>query len=111
MVGVTAGACTVSIGLLRGTPLAAAILLQPMLVSAFFPAGFAELARVTPQSSRNVAVSLVIPAASLFGSGVVPAVMGRLAEIELFWLGFVLLGGLMLASMTLLPLLPAAKPH
>ncbi|MEX2444801.1 MAG: MFS transporter [Alkalispirochaeta sp.] len=107
-VGLAAGACTVSIGLLRGMPLAAAVLLQPMLVSAFFPAGFAELARVTPESSRNVAVSLVIPAASLFGSGVVPAVMGRLAENDLFWLGFVILGGMMLASMALLPLLPAA---
>lgn len=113
-VSITAGLATIGIGLLTGFPLVVVVVLQPMLVAAFFPAGFAELARVTPPESRNVAVSLLTPVASLFGTGVAPALMGRLADIGYFWLGFVLLGGVMLLSMVFLPLLPgrpvAGKP-
>ncbi len=110
VVAIGAGFATAGIGVARGPLLLAFVLFQPMVISAFFPAGLIELSRVAPAHSRNLAVALVIPVANLFGSGVFPAVLGYLAERGLFASGFVLAGLLMPAATLLLPLLPA-KQH
>ncbi len=104
-IAIAAGSVTVGIGLARGPLLLGAVLLQPMLIAAFFPAALIELARVAPAQSRNLAVALVIPVANLFGSGAVPAVLGYLAERGQFAAGFVLVGALMPPATVLLPLL------
>ena len=105
-VAVAAGTATIAIGVARGPLLLAAVVLQPMLISAFFPAGFIELSRVAPSQSRNLAVALVIPLGNLFGSGLVPAALGMLAERGWFAAGFVAVGVTMPAAVLLLPLLP-----
>ena len=109
VVCVAAGLATVLIGVAGGAALVAAVVLQPMLVSAFFPAGFIALAGVSSPQTRNLVVSMVIPLAYLFGGGVVPAGIGFLSQRGHFGAGFVVIGALMIAAVGLLRVLPERK--
>ena len=104
-IGGVVGALTVAVGLCRSELLVAAVLLQPVLISSFFPASIAALARIVPRETYNVAVSISVPFAFLFGSGIVPTAMGVLGDRANFALGFVVLGGSLLASLVLFPFL------
>jgi NNP family nitrate/nitrite transporter-like MFS transporter len=104
-VAATAGAVTAALGFTDGGFLVAAVYLQPMLISAFFPAGLSALAGLGTAERRNVSVSVMIPLAYLFGAGLIPAVMGRLAEADAFGVGFIAVGVLMAAGVLLMPAL------
>ncbi len=101
-IGLTVGVLTVLLGLTHGTGLVLVVILQPMLIAGFFPAAFAALACIGPARTRNVAVSLMIPAGNLIGGGVVPAAMGRLAEHGAFAIGFIVIGAMLTAGILLL---------
>jgi MFS family permease len=102
-----AGLSTLIIGVAHGGVLAVAVFLQPMLVSAFFPAGLVMLSNVAAPDTRNLVISLVIPIAYLFGAGATPVGIGALSEIGMFGAGFVILGALMMMSVVFLRLLPS----
>jgi len=102
---VIVGLATVGLGLLHGKLLVAAVVLQPMFVSSFFPAAFSILVRIVRRDVYNVAVSSMVPFVFLFGGGIVPTGMGALGDHASFSVGFVLLGGCFLASLGLLPFL------
>jgi MFS transporter, NNP family, nitrate/nitrite transporter len=99
------GVLTVLLGLVPDAWIVLTVFLQAMLAVCFFPAGFAAISRLSPERMRNVAVSLVIPTGILIGAGLVPTVLGLLGEEQRFYLGFVLIGVLICASISLLPLL------
>ncbi len=101
-IGLTVGMLTVLLGLTHGIGLVLVVILQPMLIAGFFPAAFAALACIGPARTRNVAVSLMIPAGNLIGGGVVPAAMGRLAEHGAFAIGFIVIGAMLTAGILLL---------
>ncbi len=103
------GFLTALLGLLRGLPLILVLFIQPLFNNAFFPTAFALMARVMPPNLRNLAVSLVVPMAYLIGGGVVPVLMGYLGEHGRFWVGFVILGSMIVLSLVLLPGLKSAK--
>ncbi len=95
--GVT-GLFTVLLGLAQGPYVPVTVIAQPLLSVCYFPAGFTVLSQIFDSSQRNVAVSLVIPLALLFGTGLVPTLMGWFGDQQRFELGFVLLGALLLAG-------------
>ena len=72
----------------------AAIFLQPMAAVCFFPAGFAVLSTIGAAGSRNIAISLAIPASFLIGGGAVPTMIGYLGDVASFALGIGFVGGL-----------------
>lgn len=100
-----AGACTILTGLASGWLLMTALFVQPLLTGAFFPIAFALLPSITPPELRNVAVAMVVPVGYIAGGGVVPSILGMLGERGAFWVGFVVLGALLLAGLALIPLL------
>jgi NNP family nitrate/nitrite transporter-like MFS transporter len=100
-VALGAGAVTAALGFTDGWLLVTAVYLQPMLISAFFPAGLSALAGLGTAERRNLSVSVMIPLAYLFGAGMIPAIIGRLAEADAFGLGFVGVGLLMAAGTVL----------
>ncbi len=102
------GIATLLIGLAHGPVLIAALFLQPMLVSSFFPAGFSALAQQGPPQSRSLAVSLIIPLAYLLGGGLLPSLIGLLADHGRAPQGIAAAGLLTAAAPLLLPLLPPA---
>ena len=74
------------------------VFLQPAMAVCFFPPGFAALASIGPPNARNIAVSLTVPAAFIFGAGAIPLGIGMMADGGFFDLGFVLTGGLILTG-------------
>jgi NNP family nitrate/nitrite transporter-like MFS transporter len=86
------GISTVALGLAPGRWVLAVVFVQPLLAVCFFPAGFSALSRIGPPASRNIAVSLAVPAAFMFGAGVVPGVIGLCGDVASFSLGIVLVG-------------------
>lgn len=99
------GIMTMLIGILGGIPLRVAVLLQPIIVGALFPAVLTALSELGPPESRNISISLVIPAANLAGAGLFPAAVGLLADRQLFHLSFIIIGALLLTACTLTPFL------
>jgi NNP family nitrate/nitrite transporter-like MFS transporter len=93
---------TVLLGMLHGARILPALFLQPVLSSCFFPAGFAALSKIGPAQIRNVAVSLVMPMAYLIAAGIIPAGIGILGDHGYFWLGFMLVGFLLMGTPILL---------
>ncbi|HMA67044.1 MAG TPA: MFS transporter, partial [Desulfosalsimonadaceae bacterium] len=77
--------------------------LQAMLATVYFPAGFAALSSLFSAEIRNVAISLTIPFAFVFGGGIVPSIIGLLGDYGSFSTGFAATGCLILAG-SLLPL-------
>ena len=99
------GVLTTAIGLTHGTALLVVVFLQPVVISAFFPAAISSFAYLGPPEIRNVGVSLIIPVANLSSGGVFPSIMGILGNANRTALGFLIFGLLMLCSLVLLPLL------
>ncbi|MBL0715314.1 MAG: MFS transporter [Desulfosarcina sp.] len=91
-----AGIATMLIGLLKGAWLIAAIIIQPAVLNAFFPAAFAALSRIAPPYLRSVTSALGPPLSFLIGGGVLPMVIGAMGQTYTFGAGIVLAGGFML---------------
>lgn len=102
-IALTAGGATAALGFTGGGVLITMVYLQPMLVSGFFPAGLTALAGVGRPEQRNLTVSLIIPGAYLLGAGGFPTILGRLAEVGQFDLGYLGLGSIMVLTTLLLP--------
>jgi len=94
VVFLTAGIATAMLGVIPVPWIIPIIFLQPILSTAFFPAGFAALAKVGSPHMKNVAVSLTVPLGFLIGGGAGTACLGVAGEAKLFFLGFILFGGL-----------------
>lgn len=89
-----AGLATVGMGVLHNGYFLVLLFFQPMVAVCFFPAGFAALSRIGTTKNRNIAVSLVIPGAYIFGGGIVPVIIGVLGDVSSFAVGIAALGGL-----------------
>ena len=96
------GGLTILLGFSRNVGLQFVVFLQPLIITCFFPAAFAVLARVVPRDMYGVSVSLMIPFTYLIGGGVVPALLGIAGEYRSFAFGFVVLGIILTASLPLL---------
>lgn len=97
----TAGVATAMIGIVPVSWIVPVIFLQPILATAFFPAGFAALARIGSPHIKNVAISLTVPLGFLIGGGAGTAGLGLAGEAGLFSHGFILFGGLISAGAAL----------
>ncbi|MFP4397127.1 MAG: MFS transporter [Desulfonatronovibrio sp.] len=102
---VLTGLCTMSLGLFQGSWLVAAVILQPTMACCYFPAGFAALSRCFSLESRPVAISLIVPSAVLTGGGLIPTMLGFFGDKDMFGMGFVLLGVIIVMSVAAVPLL------
>jgi len=103
-----AGTCAILLGVAQGpwiTPLLA--FLQAASAASFYPAGFALLSSVFPLPVRNLAVSMVLIVATLFGSGGVPPLIGVLADTVSFSFAFGAAGVATLAFIVCFRVFPA----
>ncbi|MDY6904522.1 MAG: MFS transporter [Thermodesulfobacteriota bacterium] len=101
---VTTGLATVGMGVFNApAAVGMAVFLQAMLSTVYFPAGFTALSSIFSVDMRNVAVAFTIPIAFMFGSGVVPTVIGMFGDAGLFGCGFMVAGGVIVAGVLLVP--------
>jgi NNP family nitrate/nitrite transporter-like MFS transporter len=96
------GILTLLIGMVSTHWIAAAVFLQPVLAVCFYPAGFAALSTISTPENRNMAISLTIPIAFVLGGGVVPTLIGIMADKGYFSLGISLSGALIMTGFFLL---------
>jgi NNP family nitrate/nitrite transporter-like MFS transporter len=92
------GITTILMGITSTPWVMVVVFVQPMLAVCFFPAGFSALSHIGPPKARNIAVSLTVPFAFLFGGGAVPTVIGFMGDVASFALGIVLVGVLILSG-------------
>ncbi|MDI7259518.1 MAG: MFS transporter [Thermodesulfobacteriota bacterium] len=97
----TTGLVTAMLGIVSGSWIVLVIFLQPILAASFFPAGFIALTKIRSPQIKNVAVSLTVPLGFFIGGGAITAGLGLLGEAGLFFLGFILFGGLLFAGAAL----------
>lgn len=81
------------------------LFLQAATLTAFFPAGFAALSRVTLPSLRSVTSALGPPLAFLIGGGLMPTMIGYLADVHSFVAGIRVAGGFILLGCLLVTFL------
>ena len=98
------GLATIAIGLSVRPVMLAAVFVQPILTSSFFPAGFAATSRIADRRLHNVTLSFLLPIGYGFGAGVVPLFFGMLGDRGRFAAGF-LIYGCLLAACSALPYL------
>lgn len=106
---ILAGLLTVLLGLTSGTVFIICVLVQAIPATAVFPAYFSVISQIFPAEERNMAVGLIVPFGVLGGAGIIPALIGVLADRDLFYLGFIALGILTLATVPLALLLRRAE--
>lgn len=94
IVFLTSGVATAMIGLVPASWIPLVIFIQPILATAFFPAGFAALSRIGSPRIKNLAVSLTVPLGFLIGGGAGTAALGLAGEARFFNLGFIFFGGI-----------------
>lgn len=70
------------------------VIAQATFGTAFFPPGFTLLSAITPAAHRNVAVSLAIPIAFIYGGGISPTIIGMAGDAGSFAAGMMLIGAL-----------------
>ncbi len=92
------GLATLALGWVPQSWIRPAVFAQAIACVCFFPAGFAALARIFPDSKRSLAIALSVPMAILLGAGIIPTTLGFLAEKGLFPEGFALVGGCLMAG-------------
>jgi len=92
------GIMTVLLAVVPSSYIPVMVFLQPLVAVCFFPVGFAALSFIVPPKSRNIAVSLTIPLASVIGGGLVPIFIGVIGDISSFALGIAICGGLVTAG-------------
>lgn len=92
------GVLTILLGTVSDAWIVVLVFLQPVIAGCFFPPGFTALSAIGPPGARNIAVSLTIPAAFVFGGGAIPVGIGMMADADLFDLGIALAGVLILTG-------------
>jgi NNP family nitrate/nitrite transporter-like MFS transporter len=95
---IISGIMTVLLGIVPRSYIPLIVFLQPLVAVCFFPVGFASLSFIVPPKSRNMAVSLTIPLASVIGGGLVPIFIGIIGDISSFAIAIAICGGLITAG-------------
>jgi len=96
---------TMFLGMLHGSWLVVAVLIQPLFSVCFFTPAFAAIARVYPGRMNSSAVSMIVPFGLAGGGGLVPALVGFLGDRGGLGLGFILFGVILGLYTLVLPFL------
>jgi NNP family nitrate/nitrite transporter-like MFS transporter len=107
---IVSGICTIALGAVHGsfvTP--AMILIQAASLACLFPAILTVVSRATTSDVRALAVSLLALIGFLIGGGMVPPLIGYLADSISFSFGFCLIGALSLFMLPFLRFLRAGS--
>lgn len=100
------GLALVGLGLASGTMLVAMVVLQPICSVLLFAPGFTVLSMTFEPQDRSVAIALMGPLNAGIGIGLFPTFLGHMGDAGLFDTGFLALGGVLLATLLFLPVLP-----
>jgi len=93
------GICAIFLGIVPRPWVIVLLFVQVTAAVCFFPVGFSVLSALGKPESRNMVVSLAVPLAFVVGSGLIPALIGWIADVtHSFTLGISLAGGFILCG-------------
>jgi MFS transporter, NNP family, nitrate/nitrite transporter len=92
------GIMTIALGTVPNQAVAPVLLIQYMGAACFFPAGWLAISRIGNPSARNIAISLAVPIAYIFGAGLLPAGIGFAGEYSSFSMAITLFGTLIVVG-------------
>jgi MFS transporter, NNP family, nitrate/nitrite transporter len=107
------GLMVVLVGLLKGTAMVVCIFLMAALAVGFFAPAFASLSRIVQPNMRSLAAGFAPPLGFLLGGGLLPALLGYVAQSRSFSFGLTIAGAVILvgsAATLLLKLLTELEP-
>ena len=90
------GIATIFIAFTSGFALVFAVIAQPALITAFYPAALIIITNLGPEESRNVTYSVIISIAVFVGGGVLPIFFGALGDLGVQSIGFYILAATLL---------------
>ena len=103
------GIVTFFLGITQGLFLKIVVFIQPLLAVCFFPAAFSCLSAISDEKDRNLLISMIIPFAFVMGAGVMPTIIGWMADYDMFEQGFMIAGCFLASGMLLSRMLPIPK--
>ncbi len=103
------GTITFFLGITSGVMLKAVVFVQPLLAVCFFPAAFSCLSAISSDEDRNLLISMIIPFAFVMGAGIMPTIIGWMADYGLFQQGFMIAGAFLASGMALSSMLPISE--
>ena len=81
--------------------LIAAVFVQPVLTTSFFPAFFTAASRIAPRRVHNITISFLLLIGYGFAAGVLPVLLGLLGDRASFAFGFLVYGIVLILASTL----------
>ena len=90
-----------ALGIADGLWIVILVILQPLIASCFFPAGYAALSLVVPKTIQNVAVSFTVPLGFVIGGGMFPVLIGIAGDAGSFATGIIIAGVLIFTGAAL----------
>ncbi len=95
------GVVTVLMSVKSQGVLIAAVFVQPVLITSFFPAFFTAASRIAPRRVHNLTISFLLPIGYSFAAGVLPVLLGILGDRASFASGFLAYGIVLIAASVL----------
>ena len=100
------GIVTFFLGLTQGLFLKVVVFTQPLLAVCFFPAAFSCLSAISDEKDRNLLISMIIPFAFVLGAGIMPTIIGWMADYGMFEQGFMIAGAFLASGIFFSRFLP-----
>ncbi len=87
-----AGAFTILMGLVSVKYTGIILFLQAVFITGFFPVGLVAIAKIFSREMRGLATGMILAVSMVFGSGIMPYLLGVSGDLGSFRLGIVILG-------------------
>lgn len=89
---VITGVFTMLMGLVSVKYMGIVLFLQAVFVTGFFPVGLVAVAKIFSREMRGLATGMILAVSMVFGSGIIPYLLGVSGDLYSFRLGIVILG-------------------
>ncbi len=93
-----AGVFTILMGLASVRLTGIVLFVQAVFITGFFPVGLVAIAKIFNREMRGLATGMILAVCMVFGSGIIPYLLGVSGDLSSFRLGIVILGVLVTLS-------------
>ena len=92
---IISGVLTILLGVAPTAVIGIILFLQAIFITGIFPIGFVCMARLFDRETMSMAVGIMVPLTALFGTGLIPYLLGLSGDLLSFRFGIIILGVLL----------------
>ena len=89
---IISGVLTILLGVVPTAVIGTILFLQAVFITGIFPIGFVCIARLFDRETMSMAVGIMVPLTALFGTGLIPYLLGLSGDLLSFRFGIIILG-------------------